>query len=285
MVLKPRSACRASRSRIPRRKSGQRALLLFSGPASRKDRLANFLRRRGWVVDEVDVLNTDLNDQDLLDDTIWLRVRRNLERGVYSFVFSAPPCRTFSAVRRLPGGPPPVRDPANILGFPKSRGYELGISDQQFEQLRGDNLLAQRTAEASELAVSAGGGFGVEQPAEGSHELDVSMFDLPCFKALVENLGKRGIEVKRVEFDQCRFGGRTTKPTWVLYVGAAFDQLHRRCNHPRRWRRGVRGRWVRASHPIRVGKAADGGFATASLAAYPRGLNFQLARHIAETDP
>ena len=235
-------------------------------------------------MDEVDILNADLEDLDLLDDTIWLRYKRKLEQGVYDFALSAPPCRTFSAVRRLPGGPPPVRDPANIIGFPKSRGKELGISDQQFEQLRGDNLLALRTAEACDLVFTSGGGFGVEQPAEGSHELDVSMFDLPCFKDMVAKLEEHGSKIERVHFDQCMFGGSTTKPTWVLFVGAAFAKLRRCCNHPRRWRRGARGRWTRASHPIKVGRSADGGFATAPLAAYPRGLNFQLAKLIDNKD-
>ena len=41
---------------------------------------------------------------------------------------------------------------------------------------------------------------------------------------------------------------------------------------------------MRSSHPIKVGKADDGGFATAPLAAYPQDLNFQLARIVAESD-
>ena len=48
-----------------------KVLLLFSGPHQRKDRLAAFLSEEGIVATEVDVINTHLKGQNVLDDAAW----------------------------------------------------------------------------------------------------------------------------------------------------------------------------------------------------------------------
>ena len=70
-------------------------LLLFSGPNQRPDNLAAFLRDADVDATEVDIINQHLKDQNLLDDGVWSRVKRDLDNKIYVVVFASPPCRTF----------------------------------------------------------------------------------------------------------------------------------------------------------------------------------------------
>ena len=177
----------------------------------------------GMSVDEVDIVNVHLPDQDIADDAVWGRIRQRLEAGTYIFVFAGPPCRTFSESRGLGPGPPVLRDWDHIYGFPKSQGACRGLRQHHFEQLRTDNLLAERVAEACSIVKPQGGGYGVEQPLpwKGS----VSMFQLASFMEL------RRAGACFVVFDQCMFGAPSKKPSMVLYDGIDFSALARECNH------------------------------------------------------
>ena len=120
-----------------------------------------------------------------------------------------------------------------------------------------------------------GGIFGVEQPHPWQG--GVSMFQLDCFK----ELAKRGADL--VVFDQCMHEGPATKPTQILYFGAAFHQLEVTCNHPAVKLVDARGRLYYAAHPKVVQqRGADGAYRTKALAAYPPALNKRLARIMAE---
>ena len=127
--------------------------------------------------------------------------------------------------------------------------------------------------------LDAGRGFAVEQPARWGHGKvsAASMFDLDPFI----DLTRRG--AKTVEFDQCRYGADSTKPTQILYFNARFDRLNAKCNHPVvTWLH--EGREVRAPHRPCVGiRTSTGDFATSSLAVYPRELNQVIAGIIAES--
>ena len=105
----------ASSSDAPARtdptKLGSRVLHLFSGPSPRADGLAHFLQacRPSIHTVEVDIINSHLEDQDLVDDAVWTRIKQRLVSGDFSFVFAGPPCRTFSDARLSRPGPPALR--------------------------------------------------------------------------------------------------------------------------------------------------------------------------------
>jgi len=252
----------------PPRKKCHHLLHLFSGPSPRKDGLASYLRAVDIGTTDVDIVNEHLEDQDLIDDAVWTRIRHRLANGEFSFVFAGPPCRTFSDARLQRPGPPVLRDHEFLYGFPKAQAKQRGLHPEHFEQIRMDNLLAERTAEACNLMHHCGYGYAVEQP-RGSKDLSISMFDLQCFIEL-KNLG-----AKHVDFDQCMFGAQSTKPTRFLYWNGRFDTMACKCDHPRTLEIAP-GKWT--SHPAVVGiKDHEGKFRTHSLAAYPDKLNKWVA--------
>ena len=73
----------------------------------------------------------------------------------------------------------------SCTGFPKSQAKLQGLRPEHFEQIRIDNLLAERTAEACTIMHQCGHGYAVEQPL-GTKTSSVSMFDLQCFNELKE---------------------------------------------------------------------------------------------------
>ena len=224
--------------------------------------MARLLKQRGIDATEVDVINVDLPDQNILDDSTWQRMLKDINSGVYQFLFASPPCRTFSEFRSEPGGPPVLRDHDWPYGYPKSQAYYRGLSRSDFDKLREDNLLADRVAQACSGIAAQGGVYAVEQPHpwKGS----VRMFDLESFVRLLQS----GAQV--VLFDQCMYGQRTTKPTEVLYWLAGFDKLQARCNHKER-------------HAPVVGLTDEAGvYLTKRLAAYPALLNKSIVGIIAE---
>ena len=95
----------------------QVVLVMHSGPADSIDSLPSRLRARGIVVAEMDTLNTAMPNQDITDGTVWGDVLQDLMFGVYSFVASVPPCRTFCVARDVGQGPPEVRDRRWPEGF------------------------------------------------------------------------------------------------------------------------------------------------------------------------
>ena len=210
---------KASPKGLPTR-HGQQILHLFSGPSPRKDGLASYLRACCPPIGttDVDIVNEHLDDQDLVDDAVWTRIRQRLVNGDFAFVFAGPPCRTFSDARLHRPGPPVLRDHEFLYGFPKSQAKLHGLRPERFEQIRIDNLLAKRTAEACSIMHQGGHGYAVEQPL-GSKTSSVSMFDLQCFVEL-KKLG-----AKSVDFHQCMFGAASTKPTRFLYWNVRFETL------------------------------------------------------------
>ena len=251
---------------------GRKKLLvlhLFSGPAGREDGLAAYLKAVGIDTEERDLVNVHLTEQDLLDDAVWERLKLRISNGEFAFKFSGPPCRTFSASRQHQPGPPVLRDGEHIYGFPKSqRRPELEAS--HYEQIRCDNLLAERVAEACLLMHEQGLGYAVEQPTPFNGA--VTMFSFESFRVLL----RRG--ARMVWFDQCMHDGLTKKPTGILYGNSNFESLEARCNHPDKLQRRDDGSTYWAPHPNYCGKKKpDGSYLTQDLAAYSGKLNCLLA--------
>ena len=112
-----------------------KVLLLFSGPNTTRGNIADCLDRLGIDSVEVDILNTELADQNILDDAVWLRYRRKLAAGEYDAVFASPPCRTFSEARLVRPGPAILRDLAYPYGYPRSQARQRGLSQGDFQKL------------------------------------------------------------------------------------------------------------------------------------------------------
>ena len=117
-----------------------------------------------------------------------------------------------------------LRDKRFLYGYPKSHGWWRKLKHHHYEQVRIDNLLAERTAEACSIMQSLGRGFATEQPSPlyGS----VSMFEFDSFKDIIAKGGKI------VYFDQCMHGAPTRKRTMVLHDNCDFSSLEATYNHP-----------------------------------------------------
>ena len=240
----------------------RRVLLLYSGPADRKDGLPNYLRLLGCQVDAVDVINEG-EHQNLLDETAWAFWMAKIRQGEYSVVFGAPPRETFSRARNYPGGHPPLRSKEAPYGVP-------GLTPAQKEQARIGTVLAVRMAEACRAQQETGGRWGFEHPE--TREDEVNITDLHEVKALVA-----GPEVISIRFDQCIWGAPTTEPTVIYTWRLNLSLLMGRCTHPQQQHVDADGRTYWASHPWLLCQDQQGSFRTAAANVYPDGMNRKLA--------
>ena len=165
-----------------------------------------------------------------------------------------------------------MRSALHPYGLPKVR-------PESKETLRTHNLLGIRTAELCGVVWRLGGGFGIEQPAHVQED-DPSLFQFVEFKNLVNTTG-----ATFTALDQCRFGGETTKPTWILGARIDFTPLALRCSHGFKTFKSAKGDHYRSPHPRVYGEwvCDDAGLwhrKSATLAAYPTALNTAIAKAI-----
>ena len=123
--------------------------------------------------------------------------------GLVFFLHCGTPCNTFTAARKLDGGPPPLRSKEAPEGLPGLRP-----SDEVLVFL--GNLFLERSAEACFLVFALGGDFTVENP------LLSLIWDTAQMQQLLA-----GARAFALDFDQCAFGTPWLKPT------DAAGQLHR----------------------------------------------------------
>ena len=252
---------------------------MFSGSNKREDRLAAFLEQHGCAVEEVDIINDPIK-QDLANDAVWLPFLARIKAGEFEAIFASPPCRTHSTARRIRPGPPVLRSPEHVLGFPRKMALQRGITEADLEELRLDNLLASRTVEALFAQYTARGAGGVEQPAKLDEQHAV-MYDREDFEALFET------GFKATALDQCRYGAATAKPTDLRASWIDFSELACKCNHDKDWHWWGKvggGKWIHTAHPYTAGCKDPNGkdWATKQQSAYPRALNEALAKAISK---
>lgn len=194
------------------------ALILFSGRPRPGD-LACCLNELGWITCEVDTAaETPTN---ILDDGIWAAILKDVRIGMFDCIWLGTPCGTFSPLRNTPPGPRPLRDVNHIQGLPAT---ELRPAEQK--QLKEANIMVDRSAEAAETQSGRGKPWGWENPDHGEDR--VSMWKMPK----VAKLRESGT-TSEANFDQCRVGLDTVKPTKFLLHKLCFDDLNGlRCNHP-----------------------------------------------------
>ena len=194
------------------------ALIIFSGRPREGD-LRDHLLKLGWVVCCIDTAAT--TPANLLDDGLWNCVKREISIGLYDAIWIATPCGTFSPLREKPPGPKPLRSLEHPAGLPKSQ-----LTQSEQKQVKEANILVDRSAEAAEAATQKGLPWGLENPDHGDGRL--SIWVMPKIAKL-----RSGSDVTEVNFDQCRTGLSTTKPTKLLLHKLNLSELDgKRCNHP-----------------------------------------------------
>ena len=79
------------------------------------------------VVLELDIQRSAA--QNVYNDSLWSLLLRVAREGRLAAVLGAPPCRTMSVLRHRPGGPRPVRSPAEPLGLSTRTPSERELVD------------------------------------------------------------------------------------------------------------------------------------------------------------
>ena len=143
----------------------QCVLVLFSGDPGDLSSLPDCLRALGVKVLAVDILDKYSQINDVADDAQWSVIMARIMAKCFSFVFAAPPCRTFSEARGVGDGPPALRDRENPEGFLQ----DTTLSSSQLQMLSLDNKLACRTAQAVSTMKELGFGVAIEQPKPWKH--------------------------------------------------------------------------------------------------------------------
>ena len=186
-------------------------LEIFSGTAT----LTQAVRAAGIpVLPPIDITRCAEVDSpfDVLDADLWSFVMAVIRAGAVRFVHCGTPCNTFSAARKLDGGPPPLRSALYPEGLP-----ELSLENQAMVFL-GNAFLA-RSTEACAAVFQQGGNFSIENPE----------FSLLWSTEAIANL-QHLARAFCVDFDQCEFGAPSMKPTRLLVSHQSFRALHCRCS-------------------------------------------------------
>ena len=151
------------------------ALIMFSG-RSRAGDLQHQLSDRGWLVCALDLLSPTVTN--ILDESVWDQVLRDIEAGTYRAIWFGTPCNTFSPLRKKQPGPRPLRDKDHIKGLPAAV-----LRPAEKKQLKEANLLVSRTAQAARAQMALKLPWALENPTHGE---DLSMWDMPEIKALLD---------------------------------------------------------------------------------------------------
>ena len=144
-----------------------RGLYLFAGPA-RQDSLAAAFERRGWIIDQVDVLQGG----DLMRARVYQELQRRARDGEFDLIIVASPCNTYSVARfRQDGASRPLRRRSaggRVQGLWASERWAADEAEQ----------LVERAAKLVSLVVAAGGDFIWENPIDRG---DPALADLNVF--------------------------------------------------------------------------------------------------------
>ena len=216
-------------------------LLMFSGPRLGAGTLKEYLESYNFIVADFDIVNG--SQYDILDDAVWDPLWKKVQARGFCAAIASPPCSTFSRVRNVPGGPPPLR------GTEGSERYGLiGLRPKDSDEVRKHNLLAIRTANIIACLNALGCPTIVEQPAMRRGE--VSMLKLDEFECLLHGPG-----IQHTIGPQCQFGASASKQTsWITHL-INFSDMSPVCKHQRRtWYCEGTGAAVDAPHPPARGK-------------------------------
>ena len=246
-----------------------RCLHLFSGPEREGD-LAQQLVGKGWAVCSVDLEQP--TPTNLLDQAIRQLIISDVDNEMFDHIHLGTPCETFSPLRENPPGPKPLRSASQV------EGLKEGLNQKEIKQLKEGNEHVAFSGDVMGTAHQADVSFALENPEPLK---EVSMFNMPKIKVIA---GLDG--VSHVDFDQCRFGAETQKPTRFLCYKVKHEK--HRCNHPKKEWKGKDGKAYMASHERLVGRKRirDGKeeYASKALGNYPSRLCKAMAEDIAKVN-
>ena len=200
-----------------------RFLHLFSGHRRHQD-LEYYLRLigagRGWLVE---VVNVDLAFGKAFDLSCESSVGRFLKLaadGFYDGLHTGPPCSTWSAVRWVPGGPPPLRSRDRPWGME-------GLSMKDRETVGLHSVLMRNSLQLFLAVAGAGGSVTMEHPADRGRPPFASIWATALWMSARKRLGRalrrpptgfRGHG--EVTFPQCMKGAPSMKMTTLGYARA-----------------------------------------------------------------
>jgi len=168
--------------------------------------------------------------------------------GFVDMILGGPPCATWSRVRFLCGGPPPLRHRGEFAwGLPWLTGAGTA-------RVKEANLLLVNFLALCEAVVARGGGHLLEHPEDPGGPPYPSIWDTQLVLDWEKRLGSI-----RALLDQCMHGGVTRKPTCLSATLLGIEAGGVRCD----------GGHV---HGRSTGLNEQGTFHTRALQSYPSGL-------------
>ena len=193
---------------------------------------------------------------------------RQIRSGAVCGIGGGPPCETFTAVRLLGDGPPPVRSHDDLWGLPCN-------TRRQWQQTNLGSVLVRFIIDMALLCALSGGCAFIEHPAYpvwAIKQRPASIWTSAAMKML-----RKLHCVSSVTFDQCIFACPGRKPTTFLLVRMPWLRERvlllgegGRCPHHRGYHEALQGR------------RADGSFRTSVAKIYPPALNGLIADSVVQ---
>ena len=188
------------------------ALYLFAGP-KRKSTIGSILRKSGWHVNEVDILQGG-RSHDLTRKEVQERYLTELRARKYDAMYTSPPCDTFSRVKFSNNwGPRPTRTARFLRGrkgltLIETRRNELAntLVDFNFSAME-----AHVAHEDTILALEFPEDLGRIGKGEWKDERPASIFQWPNFADLIQKP-----HVVTGGLRQCDYGTPYVKPTRMI---------------------------------------------------------------------
>jgi len=184
---------------------------------------------------------------DLSDDSVIDRLVRASRRKLNSGGHNGSPCSTWSRVRFLPGGPPPLRMRDSPWGIPSNTREQQRHCDEHSKMWHGSMDVLDAIAKSGGLVTN-------EHPKDPGKHPFPSTWNLPKMKMIERDRGLR-----RVSFPQCLWGQAGRKDTTLsgnVDDLEAFDVYgNGKCHHQ--------------SHELLFGTDEQGRFKTRQAQTYP----------------
>jgi len=178
---------------------------------------------------------------DILDDDLFENLLKLAHSGLIGAVWSAPPCRFYSSLRKHDRGPPPLRSKEFLDGLP-------GLSKHQQRQVRESKEIHRRS-DLICIAVFQQGGFaGKEQP------LNSLAWQEPYSQQFVEQCS-----CHLVATPACKWGLDFFKYWAIAATSDHISSLAGQCSH-------------RDHMDFRGKRLPDGSYVSALTAEYPSAL-------------
>ena len=154
---------KVSKSVVGKQSEG-RILLLCEGPAERETSLHNLLGTANFEDSDYDIVNGPARD--LADNAVFEPIIPAVLAGEYAGSLASPDCSTFSKVRNMPGGPPPLRgvDGKQLKTYPAGPRKDQPLSPADVELVRVHTLVSNRVAQILTAFHSKGLPFIYETP-------------------------------------------------------------------------------------------------------------------------